>query len=148
MAGLRGLRRLRSGQRRALPPQLPFDRVAAMLPNLPEAVIGMLATASLGAIWSSCSPDFGVQGVLDRFGQIAPKVRTCDTSFIGLKTHGRCTLAEVVEIDEATYREHLETLTRHFLKDLHAPSEEAARQVAEEEVAYTADLCESFNAET
>ncbi len=50
------------------------DRVAAYLPNMPEAVIGMLAAASLGAVWSSCSPDFGVQGVLDRFGQIEPKV--------------------------------------------------------------------------
>jgi acetoacetyl-CoA synthetase len=50
------------------------DRVAAMLPNCPEALIGMLATASLGAIWSSCSPDFGVQGALDRFGQIEPKL--------------------------------------------------------------------------
>ena len=52
----------------------PGDRVAGYLPNMPEAVIGMLATASLGAVWSSCSPDFGVQGVLDRFGQIEPKV--------------------------------------------------------------------------
>ena len=50
------------------------DRVAAMIPNLPEAVAFMLATASLGAIWSSCSPDFGARGVLDRFGQIEPKV--------------------------------------------------------------------------
>ncbi|QOY85935.1 acetoacetate--CoA ligase [Paludibaculum fermentans] len=50
------------------------DRVAAWLPNIPETVIAMLATASLGAIWSSCSPDFGVQGVLDRFSQIEPKV--------------------------------------------------------------------------
>ncbi len=50
------------------------DRVAAYLPNLPEAVVAMAAAASLGAIWSSCSPDFGVQGVVDRFGQIAPKV--------------------------------------------------------------------------
>ena len=52
----------------------PGDRVAAYLPNLPGAVIGMLATASIGAVWSSCSPDFGAQGVLDRFGQIEPKV--------------------------------------------------------------------------
>ena len=43
-----------------------------MLPNMPEAIAGMLAAASLGAIWSSCSPDFGVEGVLDRFGQIEP----------------------------------------------------------------------------
>ena len=50
------------------------DRVAGFLPNIPEAVVAMLATASLGAVWSSCSPDFGVNGVLDRFGQIAPKV--------------------------------------------------------------------------
>ncbi len=50
------------------------DRVAGYLPNIPETVVAMLATASLGAIWSSCSPDFGVQGVLDRFGQIEPKV--------------------------------------------------------------------------
>ena len=50
------------------------DRVAGYLPNGPEAVIAMLAAASLGAVWSSCSPDFGVQGVLDRFGQIAPRV--------------------------------------------------------------------------
>jgi acetoacetyl-CoA synthetase len=52
----------------------PGDRVAGFLPNLPETTIAMLATASLGAIWSSCSPDFGVHGVLERFGQIAPKV--------------------------------------------------------------------------
>jgi acetoacetyl-CoA synthetase len=50
------------------------DRVAGYLPNLPESTAAMLATASLGAVWSSCSPDFGVQGVLDRFGQIEPKV--------------------------------------------------------------------------
>lgn len=52
----------------------PGDRIAAYLPNLPGAVIAMLATTSIGAIWSSCSPDFGTQGVLDRFGQIEPKV--------------------------------------------------------------------------
>jgi acetoacetyl-CoA synthetase len=50
------------------------DRVAAMLPNVPEAVILMLATTSIGAIWSSCSPDFGERAVLDRFNQIKPKV--------------------------------------------------------------------------
>ena len=53
------------------------DRVAGYLPNLPEALVAMLATTSLGAIWSSASPDFGVQGVLDRFGQIEPKVLVC-----------------------------------------------------------------------
>lgn len=50
------------------------DRVAAFMPNMPETIIGMLATASIGAIWSSTSPDFGIKGVLDRFSQIAPKV--------------------------------------------------------------------------
>jgi acetoacetyl-CoA synthetase len=50
------------------------DRVAGFLPNIPEAAIAMLAATSLGAVWSSCSPDFGVHGVLDRFGQIGPKV--------------------------------------------------------------------------
>ena len=50
------------------------DRVAAIIPNMPEAITAMLAASSLGAVWSSCSPDFGVQGVLDRFGQIEPKV--------------------------------------------------------------------------
>ena len=50
------------------------DRVAAYVPNMPEAIIAMLGATSLGAIWSSCSPDFGAQGVLDRFGQIEPRV--------------------------------------------------------------------------
>jgi acetoacetyl-CoA synthetase len=55
------------------------DRIAAMMPNMPETVACMLAAASIGAIWSSCSPDFGVQGVLDRFGQIEPKLFiSCD----------------------------------------------------------------------
>jgi acetoacetyl-CoA synthetase len=52
----------------------PGDRVAGFLPNIPEAIVAMLGAASVGAIWSSCSPDFGAKGVLDRFGQIAPKV--------------------------------------------------------------------------
>ncbi len=50
------------------------DRIVAVLPNIPETVIAMLATTSLGAVWSSCSPDFAVAGVVDRFSQIAPKV--------------------------------------------------------------------------
>jgi acetoacetyl-CoA synthetase len=50
------------------------DRVAGYLPNIPETIVAMLATTALGAIWSSASPDFGVEGVLDRFGQIEPKV--------------------------------------------------------------------------
>jgi acetoacetyl-CoA synthetase len=63
------------------------DRVAAFMPNLPEAAIAMLATASLGALWSSCSPDFGLAAVVDRFGQIQPKVLfTADGYFYAGKT--------------------------------------------------------------
>ena len=75
------------------------DRVAGYLPNMPETIIAMLAAASLGAIWSSCSPDFGVQGVLDRFGQIAPKVLfAADGYFYGGKVFdAREKLAGIVE---------------------------------------------------
>jgi acetoacetyl-CoA synthetase len=52
----------------------PGDRVAAYMPNIPEAIAAFLATASLGAVWSSCSPDFGARSVIDRFAQIEPKV--------------------------------------------------------------------------
>jgi acetoacetyl-CoA synthetase len=52
----------------------PGDRVAGLLPNMPETVVAMLAATSIGAIWSSCSPDFGARGVLDRFGPIGPKI--------------------------------------------------------------------------
>jgi acetoacetyl-CoA synthetase len=63
------------------------DVVAAFMPNLPEAVVAMLAAASLGATFTSCSPDFGIHGVLDRFGQVKPKVLfTADGYFYGGKT--------------------------------------------------------------
>jgi acetoacetyl-CoA synthetase len=57
------------------------DRVAAYMPNLPETIIAMLAATSLGAIWSSCSPDFGIDGVVDRLGQIRPKVLFCAAAY-------------------------------------------------------------------
>jgi acetoacetyl-CoA synthetase len=73
------------------------DRVAGFVPNLPETLASMLAAASIGATWSSCSPDFGVQGVLDRFGQIAPRLLiTADgywyggKSFDSLERIGEC----------------------------------------------------------
>ncbi len=73
------------------------DRVAGYLPNMPEAIIAMLAATSLGAVWSSCSPDFGVRGVVDRFGQIAPKVLfTADGYFYNGKKHD--SLARTAEI--------------------------------------------------
>ncbi len=59
----------------------PGDRVAGWMPNIPEAVIAMLAASSLGAVWSSCSPDFGAAGVLDRFGQIEPTVLVVAASY-------------------------------------------------------------------
>ena len=57
------------------------DRVAGYLPNLPETVIAMLAATSIGATWSSCSPDFGIDGVVERFGQIRPKVLFCAAAY-------------------------------------------------------------------
>ena len=77
----------------------PGDRVAGFLPNMPEAVIAMLAAASQGAIWSSCSPDFGANGVLDRFGQIHPRVLFCAD---GYRYAGKQvdTLARVREVRE------------------------------------------------
>ncbi|HEU4825047.1 MAG TPA: acetoacetate--CoA ligase, partial [Dongiaceae bacterium] len=74
----------------------PGDRVAGFVPNAPEAVIGAFAAAAIGCIWSSCSPDFGVQGVLDRFGQIEPKVLlTADGYWYGGKQFD--SLARVAE---------------------------------------------------
>ena len=64
------------------------DRVAGYMPNLPETVIAMLATTSIGAIWSSCSPDFGIDGVVDRLSQIQPKVLFCAAAYsYNGKTH-------------------------------------------------------------
>jgi acetoacetyl-CoA synthetase len=73
------------------------DRVAGYLPNTPEAVIGALAASAIGAIWSSCSPDFGIEGVADRFGQIEPKVIFApDGYFYGGKSFN--TLDKVAEL--------------------------------------------------
>ncbi len=73
------------------------DRVAAFMPNTPDTIIFMLATASLGAIWSSCSPDFGTHGVLDRFGQIEPSILfAVEGYYYNGKTHD--TLPRIAEI--------------------------------------------------
>ena len=73
------------------------DRVAALLPNVPEAVIGLLAAASLGAIWSSCSPDFGARSVIDRFAQIEPKVLiACDGYVYNGKEYARAEMTDDV----------------------------------------------------
>ena len=77
----------------------PGDRVCAYMPNMPETVIAMLATTAIGAIWSSCSPDFGVQGVLDRFGQIEPRILfSADGYYYNGKQHD--SLAKLAEIRE------------------------------------------------
>jgi len=63
------------------------DRVAAIMPNMPESVAGLMGAAASGIVWSSCSPDFGVEGVIDRFGQIEPKVLiACDGYYYAGKT--------------------------------------------------------------
>ena len=63
------------------------DRICAVVPNMPESIIAFLAASSIGAIWSSCSPDFGERGILDRFGQIEPKILiACDGYYYAGKT--------------------------------------------------------------
>ncbi len=75
------------------------DRVVGFLPNCPEAIIGMLATTSIGALWSSCSPDFGINGVVDRFGQIAPKVFFAANGYLynGKRIDSMPTIAGIIE---------------------------------------------------
>ena len=77
----------------------PGDRVAGYMPNLPETIIAMLATTSIGAIWSSCSPDFGINGVVDRLGQIEPKVLFCAAAYTYNGKQHDC-LAKVREIQQ------------------------------------------------
>ena len=69
----------------------------------------------------------------------------CLTSFVGVVSRGRCTIAEVVEMDKSEYQQAIERLVCHFVDDLGAPTLEAARAVAEEEATYTAELCDSFS---
>lgn len=70
----------------------------------------------------------------------------CLTSFVGIVSWGRCTIAEVAEMDKSEYEQVIERLVRHFVDDLGAPTLDAAGAVAEEEAAYTAELCDSFSA--
>ena len=75
------------------------DRVAGFLPNMPEAIVAMLATVSIGAVWSSSSPDFGANGVVDRFGQIEPRVLFCADGYHynGKQHDSLLTVAEVCD---------------------------------------------------
>jgi acetoacetyl-CoA synthetase len=76
------------------------DRVAALMPNIPKTIIAMLATTSLGAIWSSCSPDFGAQAAIDRLGQIEPKVLfICDGHQYQGKVHSG--IEKIAQLSEA-----------------------------------------------
>ncbi len=103
----------------------PGDRVAGLLPNVPEAVIGMLATASLGAVWSSCSPDFGAQGVLDRFGQITPRVLlACDGYvYAGKRCDTTATVARLQrELPDLAATVVVPFLDPHPASDLDAPA--------------------------
>lgn len=79
---------------------LTGDRIAAIMPNVSYTIIAMLATTSLGAIWSSCSPDFGAQAIIDRLGQIKPKVLfACDGhQYLG-KRHAA--VAKIIEVSQA-----------------------------------------------
>src|SRR6266700_1117111 len=75
----------------------PGDRVASCMPNIPQTVIAMLATTSIGAVWTSCSPDFGGRGVSDRFGQLSPKVLFCVDSYrYGGRDYDRSTETEQI----------------------------------------------------
>ncbi len=112
------------------------DRVAAILPNIPETIIAMLATSSLGAVWSSCSPDFGVPGIIDRFSQINPKVLfVCDGYYFNGKQFPRSdqikpllkaipTIQKVVMIQfvqqEVTLTESRLTLWQNYIADYSA----------------------------
>ena len=85
-----------------------MDRVAAVIPNCPEAIIGLLAASSIGAIWSSCSPDFGIKGINDRLGQISPKILvTVNTYDYNGKEHDCLTkireVAKLIPSIEAVY---------------------------------------------
>ncbi len=89
----------------------PGDRIVALLPNRPETIALMLATASVGAVWSSCSPDFGAQGIIDRFAQLAPRLlfTTATYSFAGKSYSSGERLRQItaaIPTLEATYLIH------------------------------------------
>ncbi|WP_157018552.1 acetoacetate--CoA ligase [Mesorhizobium xinjiangense] len=103
------------------------DRVAAMMPNMPETVAAMLAATSIGAIWSSCSPDFGEQGVLDRFGQIEP--------VIFIAADGYWYAGKRIEVGEKVARvvEKLPSVRKALIVDLLGAAKEVAANVSRAE---------------
>jgi acetoacetyl-CoA synthetase len=104
----------------------PGDRVAGYVPNMPEAVIAALGAAAVGAVWSSCSPDFGVQGVLDRFGQIAPRVLVAaDGYFYGGKTFDA--MPKLAEIADALPSVERTVIVPYVAGPAGVPGESVAR---------------------
>jgi acetoacetyl-CoA synthetase len=93
---------------------VPGDRVVSYLPNTPEAVIAMLATVSIGAVWASCGPDFGTPGVLDRFAQLEPRLAFCVDGYrYGGRTFDRraelaALLAQLPRVEHVVYVRHLD----------------------------------------
>ncbi len=102
----------------------PGDRVVGFMPNMPHSTIAMLAAASLGAVWSSCSPDFGIKGVLDRFGQIKPKVLfTADGySFKGNRIDSLERIAEIMKSLPSVERVVVVPYTQENPKIHHVPN--------------------------
>ncbi len=110
------------------------DRVAGFMPNMPETIVAMLATASIGAVWSSCSPDFGVQGVVDRFGQITPKVLfTADGYFYNGKFHD-----SLSKVDE--FKQHLPGLLKVVVVPFKDPLNTESEFDLEDSVSYSQAL--------
>ena len=99
------------------------DCVAAFLPNCPEAIIAMLACSSMGIIWSSCSPDFGLEGVVERFGQINPKLLiSCDGYFYNGKEINttqvtKNIISQIGSIENTIMVQFLETDSKNILKN-------------------------------
>ncbi len=104
----------------------PGDRVAGYVPNMPEAIIAALGAAAVGAVWSSCSPDFGVQGVLDRFGQIEPRVLVAaDGYFYGGKTFDA--MPKLAEIADALPSVERTVMIPYVARPAGVPGESVAR---------------------
>ncbi|WP_269933375.1 acetoacetate--CoA ligase [Aminobacter sp. HY435] len=108
------------------------DRIAAMMPNMPESVAAMLATASIGAVWSSCSPDFGEQGVLDRFGQIEPKIFIAPDGYWYAGKH--------IEVGDkiAAVAEKLDSVGKVLIVDYLGTAEDVAAGIAKADTLETA----------
>jgi acetoacetyl-CoA synthetase len=139
----------------------PGDRVVAYLPNIPEALIAMLATTSIGAIWSSCGPDFGTSGVLDRFAQLEPKVLLCVDGYqYGGKPFSRKAevakiIAQLGTLERVIYLPYLDPadrapLSSHTLlwDDLMNHPPVAANEFAYEQVPFDAPLWILFSSGT